>query len=115
MNVLWLFDTCGYVFGPAIMAAGVFAVALCAMASRPSSPRSARHRAVAVALLPAAIGLCGALFGLAVWWVDRVPVPPWLALGKVCLAGLAMSALPLIWSLLLARARRDSASPAAAE
>ena len=111
MNILWLFDTCGYIFGPAMIIAGVFALFLCLRASRPSCPRSAQRRAVAIALSPALIGLCGALVGLALWAANRMAVDPWEACGKVCLAGMAVSAVPLIWSLLLLRGKPGAAKP----
>jgi hypothetical protein len=106
VRILWLFDTCGSIVGPAILGAGLLALALCLRASRPASSPKARRAAVAVALLPAAFGPLGALFGLIVRRLYPVPGDHWSALGKVCLAGLVVAAVPLAWSLLLARARR---------
>jgi hypothetical protein len=58
-----------------------------------------RRQALFGSLTPFAAGLCGAVVGLIVCLSqDRQPVQ-WLALGKVCLAGLAVTALPLVWSL----------------
>ena len=115
MNVLWLFDTCGYLFGPAIMVAGAAAVILCAWATFRSTSRRSQRRALAVAGLPMLLGLCGFLVGLIICWNARVPGVPWLALGKVCLAGAAVSAVPLIWALLLCRNRGNTCSPVAGE
>jgi hypothetical protein len=42
-----------------------------------------------------AVGIYGPVFGLALCWIARVPDAPWLALGKVRLAGLVAAALPL--------------------
>ncbi len=107
MGILWLFDTCGYIVGPAIIGAGLVAVGLCLRASRRSSTPRTRRFAVVASMSPVVVGLCGAVFGFLVWWTARVPNAPWLALGKVCLAGLVVAAVPLFWSLLLLRARRN--------
>ena len=107
MNILWLFDTCGLIFGPAIMLAGVFALGLCLWSSLRSTPPSALRRVIAMALAPAILGVGGAVFGLGVWWTQNVPGAPWWALGKVILAGMVVSAVPLIWALLLFRGRRN--------
>jgi hypothetical protein len=53
--------------------------------------------------------------GLLVWWFAHVPGAPWLALGKVCLAGLVVAALPLGWSLFLIRCRPNSGGTVSAE
>jgi hypothetical protein len=103
VNILWLFDTCGYIVGPAIMLAGLCAVGLCLWASLPASTRRVRRVALAAAVSPLAVGACGAVFGFIVWWSAHDPGSPWLGLGKVCLAGLAVAALPLVWALLLLR------------
>jgi len=108
MNILWLFDTCGYIFGPAIMVAGVVPVLLCAGVTFRSTSRRTQRLAVALAVSPLALGLCGFLVGLVVCWSASLPSVPWLALGKVCLAGAAVSVVPLIWALLLFRTRRNS-------
>jgi hypothetical protein len=109
VNILWLFDTCGWIFGPAILLAGLCAVALCLRASRRSSSRRGRGVALAAAGSPLAVAVCGAVIGLVVWWAAQVPEAPWLALGKVCLAGLVVAALPLGWALFLLRGRPNSA------
>jgi hypothetical protein len=109
MNILWLFDTCGYIVGPAIWLAGLCAVGLCLRASRPSSTRRSRRVALAAAVSPVAVALCGVVFGLVVWWAAHVPDAPWLALGKVCLAGLVVAGLPLVWALFLLRSGPHSA------
>ena len=108
MNILWLFDTCGYIFGPAILIAGLCGVGMCLRARSPSSTRRARRAALVAALSPVIVGVCGAASGLVVWWVAAVPTAPWLPLGKVCLAGLVVAALPLGWALLLLRSRPNS-------
>jgi hypothetical protein len=112
MNPLWLFDTCGYVVGPAILAAGLLAIGLCLGASRPSATRRRRLSALAAAASPAAVGLAGAAFGFVVWWASGAPGAPWAARGKVCLAGAAVAAVPLAWSALLLRGGRGSGGAA---
>jgi hypothetical protein len=108
MNLLWLFDTCGYILGPAIIAAGVLAVVACAWVSFRRSSRRARLRVLPLAMLPLALGLCGSLVGLIVCWTARLPAVDWLALGKVCLAGAAVTVVPLVWAILLIRTGGDS-------
>ena len=115
MNILWLFDTCGYIFGPAIMATGAIAVLLCAWAtyrphSRPLSRRGLRV-VLGVAFAPLAVAFCGVLFGLGVCLANNVDVA-WGALGKVVLAGAVVSLVPVIWAFFL-RARRTPEPQAA--
>ena len=104
MNVLWLFDTCGFIFGPTIMLAGVAALALCARVTFRSSSRRLLRAAVGFASLPLVLGVCGFVAGFVVCMTEQVPVS-WLALGKVCLAGVVVSLVPLGWALLIYRAR----------
>jgi hypothetical protein len=110
MNVLALFDTTGFIIGPAMMLAGIVALVLCLRASRqPDSPR-AKRVALLVSLLPFALGIFAIPFGLAAWAASgQGGTPDWLALGKACLAGLVVTAVPLVWSLLLLRPRRTLA------
>jgi len=106
--MLWLFDSCGYLVGPAILLAGLCAVGLCGWASRPASSRRARRVALVAAAAPIVIALCGVLFGLIMCWLAQAPDSPWGALGKVCLAGLVVAALPLAWAMWLLRRRPHS-------
>src|ERR1700676_4718132 len=115
MNLLWLFDTCGYIVGPAILAAGLLAIGLCLWASRPSTPRRGRRRALVVAASPAAVGLGGAAFGFVIWWTAGAQGAPWAALGKVCLAGAVGAPGPLAWAVLLPRSGRGSGGSASVE
>ena len=110
MNVLlWLFSTCGLIFGPAIMLAGLVALGLCLLASRRASPPRSRRNAFFASLLPLVVAVCGALVGLVLWlalgYSSGSPLENGLALGQVCLAGLVVSFLPLLWSVLLLRLR----------
>jgi hypothetical protein len=112
MGIFWLFDTCGWIFGPAIILAGLTALGLCLRATlRPASPRAGRL-AVATSLSPVALGLCGALIGLALLWylgeAGNMKAEHWLALGKVILAGLVVAAPSLVWAMTL-RVRRGDA------
>jgi len=110
MYILWLFNTTGLIFGPAIMLSGILALLLCLRATSWASTAPARRTAVVASFLPLALGLGAVAFGLAVWWYsgqiaeDRWVV--WLALGKACLAGLVVSTIPLFWSLGLSLAQR---------
>ena len=113
MGVLSLFDSCGYIFGPAIFLAGAAALGLCLWASfRPGSPRAPRV-ALAFSLSPVALGIGGALFGLALMWhlgqLGGMKSDNWLSLGKVALAGLVVAAPSLVWALVLLRVRRGTA------
>jgi hypothetical protein len=103
--VLALFSTTGWIFGPAILLAGSVALFLCVRASLSPRPHRAR-RAALVSLLPLAVSVCGALVGLGLiltlaGGLSAVPRSSWLALGQCCLAGLVVTALPLLWSLVL--------------
>jgi hypothetical protein len=108
MSIFWLFDTSGLIFGPAILLAGVVALGLCVWATRRSSPRRTQRLAVTVSFLPLAISMCGALVGAILWWSLAWPESTAATarnLGKVCLAGLVVSSVPLVWALLLLRLR----------
>ena len=98
-----LFNTTGYVFGSAIMVAGLLALGLCLRASLKSRPARAERLALAFSLSPLAIGVCGAVFGLAMLLsagqLGGAGRETWLALGTVCLAGLVITVPPLTWSL----------------
>lgn len=103
MNALWLFDSCGYIIGPAILLAGLCGIVLCLWASRNASTRRTRQWALAVALAPIVIGLIGVVFGYVVWQSSNIPETPWGPLGKVLLAGVVVAAGPLLWATLLLR------------
>jgi hypothetical protein len=111
MGILWLFNTTGWFVGPAIMLAGLVALILCLRASSWARSSGARRAAVISSLVPFAVGVCGVLFGLGVWWwsgqVAVNPWDPWLALGKCCLAGLVVTVVPLVWAVVLLRMQRD--------
>jgi hypothetical protein len=113
MSILWLFDTCGWILGPAILLAGVAALGLCLWATCQFTLRRRTQRlAVSVSLLPLVLGICGALVGAVLWLSLAWPISTadgLQALGKVCLAGLVVSAVPLVWALLLLRLRRGVA------
>jgi hypothetical protein len=100
-NVLGLFDTCGYIFGPAIMLAGAAALAVCGWQTFRRASERSRRLAIGVALSPTALALCGVPFGIAVGLAARAPAVAWPALGKMVLAGVVVSAVPLVWALFL--------------
>jgi hypothetical protein len=107
MSFLSLFNTTGWIFGPAILLAGVVALVLCIRASLPGSAPQSRRVALFAALLPFALGICAAIVGFAVWQAAGAPAGdgfgPWPALGKACLAGLVVTVPPLGWAFLLNR------------
>jgi hypothetical protein len=113
MNILWLFDSCGYIFGPAILSAGLLALGLCLWANLAQRAERLNRIAAVFSLGPVVLGLCGALFGLGLLWylgkLGDIRADNWVALGKVCLAGLVVTIPPLLWSLLLLRGRRGMA------
>jgi hypothetical protein len=113
MGILWLINSCGYIFGPAIFAAGLVALGLCLRASLKQASARAGRLAITLSLLPLALGVCGALFGLTLMWylgeLGRMRTENWLALAKVCLVGLIVTLPPLVWSLVLVRRRRGMA------
>ena len=115
MGFFSLFDSCGYIFGPAIFLAGLVALALCLWASfQPGSLRAGRLAAF-TSLGPVVLGICGALFGLVFFWylgkLSDMKAANWVYLGKVPLAGAVVAAPSLFWALVLLRVRRRSADP----
>ncbi|HEX4612007.1 MAG TPA: hypothetical protein VH092_27670, partial [Urbifossiella sp.] len=70
MNIPWLFDTCGFIVGPAIMLAGLASLGLCLRASRASATWPQRRQAFVAAVSPVVTALLGVVFGLVVWLVD---------------------------------------------
>ena len=108
MVLLKLFDTCGLIVGPLMLAAGIVALVLCIRASqRPGA--SQLRQAVYASIMPLVIGICGASIGLVLILLS--PPPGGIrddnvaALGKVILAGLTVSAIPMLWCLMLLRPR----------
>jgi hypothetical protein len=108
---MWLFNTTGWIFGPAILLAGVVALGFCLRATLRVSPAGAPRTAFTFSLLPFALGICAALVGLGIWLAGGMPNVPVLEgtlnLGKACLAGLVTTLVPLAWALTLVRLRRQ--------
>ena len=107
MFFLWLFQTAGWICGPLIVFTGIIALVLCLRATcRPDSPVLRRNAWIG-SLIPLALGICGAIVGLVVFFVSGAPgglqQEHCLNLGRVVLAGLVVSAVPLLWSLFLLR------------
>lgn len=113
MGFFSLFNSCGWIFGPAIFLAGLVSLGLCGWASLESKSLRASRIAAAVSLSPVALGICGALFGVAFMWslgeLANMKSDNWLYLGKVPVAGLAVAAPSLVWALILLRLRRQGA------
>lgn len=107
MNILWLFDTAGLIFGPAIILAGIVALAMCVRST--VKPALRGGKTILVALMPFGLAIIGALVGLGIVLNEGrpggVPSDAWLALGKVCVAGLTVTALPLLWAVVLVRGK----------
>ncbi|MCE9532065.1 MAG: hypothetical protein K8T89_13210 [Planctomycetes bacterium] len=111
MNPLLLINSCGWIIGPAILLATILACVICFRASRKSGSPWARRHVVSVSLLPLAVGICGAVYAFAVWQAAGIPRGDaqtiWWNLGKIILTGLLFTALPLCWSLMIVRGRRE--------
>lgn len=106
MSILWLFNSAGWIFGPLVLLAGIAAVLLCVRATlRPT----ARRQAFLVSLSPLAVGCAGAIAGLILFLPDGMKTEHWLSLGKVILAGLVVSVVPLVWSVIMLRKPRVAA------
>lgn len=105
MNLLSLFNTTGWIFGPAILLAGGVALLSCLRASSWARNPPARRTAWVVSLFPAGAGVDAMAFGFAACWRANQSVD-WFALGKAGLAGLLVSAVPLVWAALLLRVSR---------
>jgi hypothetical protein len=102
-SILWLFNTCGTIFGPAIWLAGIVAIVLCVRATRRPSPER-RQLAFRASLAPFALGVLGVFVGLAVCAANQIAADAG-ALLKVCLAGFVVTVPALVWSLSLPRPR----------
>jgi hypothetical protein len=111
MGFLSLFNSCGWIFGPAIFLAGLLALGLCLWASFQTRSRRAGYIALAWSASPVLLGVCGALVGLIVVWYAGLVMngDVWMALGKVPVAGLVVAAPALLWALILLRLRRGVA------
>jgi hypothetical protein len=117
MGIQWLFNTTGWIFGPAILLAGLVALILCLRASLWARSYGPRRAAMIWSFVPFATAVCGALFGLGlVFVVGAGPTQEgWLALGKCCLAGLAVTVVPLAWAVVLVRVQREGPPGAMSE
>ena len=113
MYFLWLFNTAGLIFGPLIVLAGIVALVLCLRATRRSDSPVSKRNALVGSLAPLVVGICGAIFGL-IYFLISGPAgglqnEHLLNLGKVIFAGLVVTGVPLIWSLLLVNRPRAMA------
>jgi hypothetical protein len=92
----------GYIFGPAMLLAGLIAVYMCVRASRAGAPDRARWVALAAALSPIAIGLLGAVFGALVLWQVGAAAQDWANawqyLACTVVFGVFVSLIPLVWA-----------------
>jgi hypothetical protein len=103
VNVLSLFDTLGGIFGPLMFLAAIVAIILCLRATLKPAARERRRLALYVAFSPLAVGICAAVVGLAIFLPGGMNDEQWRNLGKAALAGLVMTAIPLVWCLTLFR------------
>jgi hypothetical protein len=104
VNILWLFDSLGLIFGPLVFLAGITALFLCYRATH-RAESGIRKTALIGSLTPFAVGICAAVFGIILFSgkPGGLQNEEWLSLGKACLAGLVVTAIPLVWSLMLFR------------
>jgi hypothetical protein len=111
--MLWLFDTLGLIFGPAVFLAGIAALVLCVRATRNTSTARSQRTAMWASFGPFVLGVCAMVVGLVVWVIEaRATIDPataFLNSGKAALAGLVVTLLPLAWALTLRRTRRQPA------
>jgi hypothetical protein len=114
MDLVEMVKSPGYICGPLTLLAGVAAVVACARATRRADRTSARRAAV-WSLVPVAVGVAGAAYGAAHWWLSGQVAPDraevWMRLGYVVLFGVFAAAVPLVWSAALL-VRRPPAAPA---
>jgi ABC-type spermidine/putrescine transport system permease subunit I len=103
-SILYLFNTTGLIFGPLICLSGIFSLYLCFQAARSPSEKF-KNRLFLLSFLPFYISLFGSMVGYMVLLnhggINSIQIENWLALGKCCLAGLAVSSAPLFWSIFL--------------
>ncbi|MFO0826390.1 MAG: hypothetical protein U0792_25270 [Gemmataceae bacterium] len=103
MAILWLFNTCGFIIAPLMWLAGLVAIGFCIRATRNAG---SRNLAIKVSLAPLAVGIIGMIWGsVMVFTMAQVPndTDAALSIGKVGLAGLVVTAIPLLWALSLRR------------
>jgi hypothetical protein len=110
-DILFLFNSLGLIFGPAVFLAGLLALILCFRATRRRKSAPVGRSTVVVSLMPLTISICAALVGLAICIGERRAWNnfDWTALGRCCLAGMVVSLVPLMWSLWLRRSRANVA------
>ena len=106
MQILWLFNTAGPIVASAIFLAALAALFSCLRASRWERTPHARRIAIITSLLPFAFGVCGAAVGLALFGSSGQNA--WENRGKLCLAGLTVTAIPLLWAMILLRRQRSA-------
>jgi hypothetical protein len=108
MNPLWLFNSLGWIFGPLVFLAGIYALVLCKWADSPQWVR----RALICSFVPFVLSVIGAFWGLQMI-LDAGPQAgdrgmAFYYLGKTCVAGFVVTLPALVWSLLLRRSRGRS-------
>jgi hypothetical protein len=101
MNVLWLFDSCGPIVASAMWLAGFIALYECARTTILGGSRRSARNLMLASLLPFAAGVAGFLVGALMLAAGFQDNSPWSSLGKCVLAGVVVTTLPLVWSLVL--------------
>src|SRR5262245_43303866 len=96
----------GFIFGPIMLVAVIASVVLCIRASHRTASRPAARSALFGALMPFAVGILAGLTGLIILMSHNQI--QWYYIFKNCLVGLTFTSVPLVWSLLMLRARRAS-------
>lgn len=107
MVLMQLFNTLGFVFGPLMLLAGIAALALCFRASGRQESFQRRRQAVMGSFAPLVVGIAAAITGLIMFIPAGMNDELMRNLGKAVLAGVVVTALPLVWSLWLFRTPRS--------
>ena len=112
--IIEMIRSSGWMFGGAMLLAGLVALVLCARASWIRTD-PARRAALIASITPLVLSFIGVLYGTVLLWhlsQDGLDVADdWPRLGFIVLFGMTISYVPLLWSALLRRGPAVASRP----